>query len=224
MTNSEIVSRIATGINALNKDSRISKRYILHVARKKAESYISSKLNDRSLYRENNVFVSIPCFELQKEDVIKCNIVEFRRCKSLMKSKHKLPKLIYSKYGSSLKEVTSIDSLKEFSPTTPSQYKKNQNRVEKSDNIEYYVKDDYLYLVDSEIEGVDLYLITMETDKINTLSACNSEDCECKSLWEYEFTIPNKLEEQVVLDSIKEISLKLGIPTDETGNLNSNEK
>ena len=219
MTNAEIVSRVINGLNSVNKDARISKRYILHTARKKSEFLIAQKLNDRSLFREDNIYSLMECFALEPIEVVKCDIIEFRRCKSIMKSVKKLPKLIYSRFGSSLKEVTALDDETEFKPTTPSQYRKDKLRGF-SDYKYYYIKDDYLYLLDCEVPRVNLYLITLETDKV---TECGEKD-SCKSLWDFEFTVPDKLSEAVISETIKEVSMRLGIPQDENPNLNSNEK
>lgn len=222
MTSAEFVSRIINDLNSLDKDSRISKRYILHVGRQKAEFYISQKLNDRSIYRELNLYQTVNCFELNNIEVVKCDVIEFRRARSIMKSKNKLPKLIYSKYGDSLKEVSTLDGEVEFKATTPSQYRRDNSRKEKSDSIKYYVKDGYLYLLDTDIQIVDLYVLTTETEKISLISNC-SEEC-CKSLWDYEFIVPDKLKEVIIMETLKEVSSKKQIPADENPNLNSNEK
>lgn len=223
MTNAEFVSRVRNGLNSLSKDDRISRRYILHIGRQKSTFYISQKLNDRSLYREDNLYKVVNCLELERIDVTKCDIIEFRRCKSIMKSKNKLPKLIYSRYGNTLKEVTTIDDEKEFKATTPAQYRRDQNRVSATDYINFYVKDGYLYLLDTEIERVNLYLITVETETCDQVSACdNTEDC--KSLWDYEFIIPDKLEEVILAETVKEVAMKKQTPIDENPNENNNEK
>jgi hypothetical protein len=222
MTNSEFVSRVKNGLNSVTKDDRISSRHILHVGKQKSSFYISQKLNDRSLYREDNLYTIIDCFEMESIDVVKCDIIEFRRCKSIMRSKCKIPKLVYSRYGNSLKEVTTIDEEVEFKSTTPSQYRRDKNRVESSDYIYYYVKDGYLYLIETEIEVVNLYLLTLDLDKLDDGCACSDDNC--KSLWDFEFIVPDKLEEVVVGETIKEIAMRKQMVRDENPNTNNNEK
>ena len=139
-----------------------------------------------------------------------------------MKSKKKLPELIYNRYGNTLKEVTTIDDEKEFKSTTPSQYRRDKNRVSSTDYVDYYVKDGYLYLIDSEIEVVNLYLITTDLQAVEEASSCSSPGC--KSLWDYDFVVADKLEELVIGETVKEISMKKQVPADENPNLNSNEK
>lgn len=224
MTNAEIVSRIRNGLNSISKDDRISRRYILHVAKQKATFLISQKLGDRSLYREDNLYKTLDCFEMEPIDVVRCEILEFRRCKSIMRSKCKLPKLIYSKYGNSLKEVITVDGEKEFKPITPSQYRRDKNRAENSDYIYYYIKDGYLYLLDTEIKLISLYLISMELDSLSKDCGCNHSGDECMSLWDYDFNVPDKLLEAIVGEAIKEVAMVKQIPRDENPNSNNNEK
>ena len=222
VTNSEFTSRVINGLNSLSKDDRISRRYILHVGKQKSTFYISQKLNDRSLFREDNIYTTLDCFELEKIEAVKCDIIEFRKCKSVMKSKNKLPKLIYSRYGNTLKEVTTIDEEKEFKSTTPSQYRRDKNRVSGTDYINYYVKDGYLYLLDTEIQLVNLYLLTVELDELDNASSCSTPGC--KTLWDYEFIVPDKLEELIISETVKEVSMKKQVALDENPNLNNNEK
>lgn len=222
MTNGELVSKVKNGLNSLSKDDRIPSRYVLSVARSVSEFFISQKLSDRSLYREDNLFSTVDCFGLEKIEVTRCDIIEFRNANSIMKSKKKLPKLIYSKYGNSLKEVTTVDGIKDFKYTTPRQWRRDKDMELKQYEISFYVKDDYLYLLDTEIESVNLYLLTLETDKLENISGCNKDSC--KSLWEYEFIYPSKLTKNIIDETIREVSNKKNIPQDTNPNLDSNQK
>lgn len=219
MTNAEFVSRVVNGLNSVNKDSRLSKRYVLFTGRQKAEFLISQKLRDRSLYREDNLYKEISCFEMKQIDPVKCDIIEFRRCKNLMRSVNKLPKLIYSRYGNSLKEVLSLDDETEFKYTTPAQYRRDRER-ESSDYNYYYVKNQHLYLIDSKVKRLNLYILTTNLEDVKD---CDCEE-DCKSLWDFDFVVPDSLSENVISETIREVSMKLQIPTDENPNLNSNEK
>lgn len=212
-TYGDIVSRISNSLNSVSKDNRIPKRYILKVVKDIATFLIAQKLGDRSLYKESNTYTTISCFELEPIEVVKCDIIEFRRCKSIMKSKHKLPRLIDSKYGISLKEVTALDDETEFKFTTPSQYRRDKNRGE-SDYKYYYVKDDHLYLLDVTVPRVNLYVLTLDEENVVSCDKCN----DCKSLWEYELNIPDKLLEAVTQETLKTISIRKQIPRDENAN------
>ena len=226
MTNAGFVSRIVNDIKALNKDEHISRRYILNIGRSKATYLMSQKLSEISLFREDNLLSVVRCFELKKDDIVKCNIVEFKRCTNLMKSKKKLPKLLYSRFGNSIVSVLTLDGLIKYHPVTLNQYAIDRQRnfskfVTKN---YYYVQDGYLYLIDSEVEAVDVVLITLEKEKVEDISSCKSSD-SCKSVWEHEFVCSDKLIEVVIQETLKEIlSSNKQIMEDENPNLTEIQK
>ena len=222
MNNKKLVSRISIGLNANNKDSRISKRYILEVATGKAVFLMAQKYRDRSLFRESNILTTIPCFELEKIDKYKCDIVEFKTCHTVMKSKLTLPELVYSRYGSSLKEVTNIDFSVDFRPTTTAKYRRDKRREGFGVEDFFYIKDNYLYLPDSEVKTVSLALYTPNTYEAIKVSACN--DNKCLNPWDFEFACSSKLLELVIQETIKELSFKLQVPVDENPNMDVNLK
>lgn len=221
MKNSEIVSRVLNTLKALTKDNRLSRRYILHVLQQKATFFLSQKLNDKSLYKESNLYDTVECFELEKADLYRCDIVEFRSCNNLMKSKKKIPKLLYSRYGSTLKEVTSIDGEFLFYPITLAQYRLNKKRDKQKSEISYfYIKDEYLYLPDSEVERVSLYLLTQDTYDAEQCSECS--DNKCKSAWDFDFKISDKISEVVIQETINELLTNRKIQADQNPNLVDN--
>lgn len=228
MTNLEFVSTIINNLKHLTKDEHISRRFILEVGKTEATNLISQKLLEKTIFREDNLFKTIRCLEMIPQDVVRCGIYEFQRCKSVMRSKKKLPKLLYSRYGNSIIEVTSVDSNILFLPITLTDYKlldKRFRRKNAKKNSYYYVQDGYLYLPDSEIEYVDVTLITLEDKCVSDLSTCGAaEESTCKSLWNCEFTCPDKLMSTVIAQTIQKVAMGRQIPTDELPNLDSNQK
>ena len=218
MNNNEFVSRVLNGLKSLSKDSMISRRFILKVGQEKAKFFISQKLGNSELYRENNLLSTLNCFELKKVSIIDCPIIEFRTCKQLMKSKNKLPELIYSKYGSSVKEVTSIDGEFLIKPMTPAQYRLNKQRKDNSRDLYFYIKDNYLYIPDTEVEVVNVSLVTLDLFELDELSSCGEGNC--KSAWDYEFICSDKLMEVVISETIKEVALSKQVQEDQNPNLN----
>jgi hypothetical protein len=206
MTYSEAVSKITNSLKLLNKDERISRRYVLHVLKDISSNLISQKLLDRTLGREMNLYTKIECFEFKKEDVKKCSIIEFRKCRTLMKSKKKLPKLIYSRFGSSVKEVTSLDGIFDFTIITPEQYRRNLRRMYSvNSDVYFYVdSDNYAYIPDKEIFTVDLTVLTVDNDEAEECSSC--KEVGCKSGWDYEFIVPDKLEQAVFKEALQTIA------------------
>lgn len=220
MTKGEFVSRVVNGLNALNKDSRVSRRYILHVGTNIVKDFVAKKLTEGLLLKDLDIITNISCLEMVCEDTISCDIIEFKRCESLMKSKCKLPELFGSSFGASIISVTSIDDLTEFKPTTLKQYRRNLDRVNYYDDEfkEFYVKDNYLYLPNSNALRVNVELITLYPELIR---ACGEEQNDCIDVYESKFIVPSKIVDNVVKATIQEIAFKKQIPIDENPNLDS---
>ena len=226
MLNREFVSNIINNLKLLNKDDHVSRRYILNTGRAEATTLIAQKLTDKSIFREDNIYSTIECLEMELIDVVKCGIYEFKKCDSLVKSKDKLPKLLYSRYGNSILEVTSVDGSVIFIPTTLSEYKlfKKRIRSPRTKNIKfYYVQDGYLYLPDCEYENVNVTLITLNVKKVKDLSSCKECD-KCDSQWEQEFICPDKLLTTVINETFKKATMLRQVVQDELPNLDANQK
>lgn len=220
MLNSEIASRISSTLKTNSKDGKLSRRLILSVATSKAKFLISQKLNDKSLHREQNLYQTIPCVEMVDDNIIKCPIIEFRSCRNLKRSKKRLPELIHSRYGHSLKEVLSLDENTSFINIAPAQYRLNKSRSLQVKSKYFYVKDGYLYLPDCDIQSVNLIVLTQDLYELNEM--CECKDGGCKSAWDYEFICPDKLLEIVIQETIKELSITKQIQEDINPNLNPN--
>lgn len=204
MTNADFVSRVINGIRGLTKDDHISQRYVLSIGRTKATTYIAQKLEDRTIYREDNIQSHIPCLELKRESIVDCPIVEFRRCKILMKSKIRLPELIYSKYGASVFLVTTLDGLTKFDFITPASYSNLFKREFGLKGNKYTIQDGYLYILNKKIDAVNVSIVTLFDKEAAEACGCKKVDT-CKSVWDYDFICPDKLLEPVIADTTNEV-------------------
>lgn len=198
MTNNEVVSKVLNSMKFLNKDEHISRRYVLRLLRDSSKNLIAQKLLDRTILEEQNLYTEIPCLEFERVDTISCPIIEFRKCSILMKSKKPLPELVFSRLGSSIKEVVSLDGLTDIYLTSPEQYRRDRKRrYSKSDDVYLYVDtDNHAYIVDKEIYSVNMTVLTLKTDEVAEVSSCSKKE-SCKSGWEYEFIVPDKLQDTV---------------------------
>jgi hypothetical protein len=215
----EIVSQIINVLKLNNRDDRVSRRFILSLLEDSATTYISQKFGERSILAETNLYSYIPCFEFNQINSKTCDTIEFRLCNILMKSKKPLPKLIFSRLGSSIREIVSLDGNFTFTFVDEVQYRRNKKRQYKLKN-EVYVYlgvDNHLYIPDQEIFTVDLTVLTTEVDKISECSSCTEED-NCRSKWEYEFIVPQKLIKPVVDDVLQKMGLNRQIKADESPN------
>lgn len=206
MKNSEVISRVVNSIKALNKDEHISKRYVLSVLRSKARLLMLNNMHTQELLRNSDLFRTLTCFGLKREDVFRCPIVEFKTCKTLMKSKKRLPEMLGGKFGAFVVSVDSLDGEKQFLPTTLRMYKLNKDRVYAKyvDGYFYYIQDGYLYIPDVEVEAVNITIIGINEDEMEGLSECDTYG-DCGSVYDAEFICPDKLIDLVVTEATSEI-------------------
>lgn len=228
ITNSEFVSRVVNGMKALTKDAHVSARYIAHIGKVKAKLYMSQKLDEMTLFKEDSIISSVNCFKLEKIKTKDCGIVEFALCDNIMKSCNKLPEGLFGKTGSSIISVMSIDGSKVYRYITPRKFVDIRKRkYRRKDSWFYYIKDEYLYLPDSNNELVDLTMIVVDKDAIETVSSCsdNYQKPSCKSKLDSEFVCPDRFLDLVVSATIQEVGTfyRTSI-ADENPNLDENQK
>lgn len=203
-TKKEIVSKFTNLYKINNKDERVSHRFILNLLEDTATTLIAQKWLDRTILSELNLYTDISCLQFKKIDYIDCPNVEFKTCKVLMKSINPLPKLVFSRLGASIKNIEALDGGFQFTFLDKGQYTRNKKRQVKLKN-EVYVYlgvDNYLYIVDEEIETLQLTILTVKTQDVNS---CDKDIC--KSNWDYNFICPDKLIDVV----FKEVAQYMGI-------------
>lgn len=225
-TNATFVSRVINNLKALTKDGHISRRFVLDIGQTKARFLMSQKLDELTLFREDGLISFIDCFELENVPTIKCDIIEFRNCKSVMKSVKKIPEGIFGKNGSGIFSVTSIDGSIVFDYTNVRRFRDLQNIRYKLHQSNYYViKDGYLYLPESEVEVVNIEMIALKKSEVEDVSTCCETKSSCKSLWDYEFVCPDRFLDIVVRDTLQEVAtIQRSSVEDSNPNLDINQK
>ena len=220
ITNRELVSRVENQLRTLTKDTNTSRRFILFTAQNIAATFIARKAESFKLYKQDDLYTTIECFELEKINSVSCDIVEFKTCTNLMKSKEKLPKMVYTKQGNSIKEVTAIDGSDIFGKATLSQYRRDQIRGGTS-KLSYYVSDGYLYIPNTEIEVVRVVLLTTSPSEALSASSCADDCCD---VFDLNFISPEDILENVIEQTLQQILIRVQITPDENSNMNENEK
>jgi|GEM_PF-1487118 len=219
MTNLEAISTLTNTLKLNNRDDNLPRRYLLSLLRNSATTLISQKWLDRTILSESNLYTSIPCFQFEKIDTKICKNIEFRYCKTLMKSKCPLPKLIFSRLGASVKEIVSLDGNYRFVFLDKGQYQRNKNRKYSiKDEVYIYLdSDNHLYIPDHEIYTVDLTILTIKPEDIKECSSCENDD-KCISRWDTLFICPDKLLESVFDIVLQRLGINRQIKEDQNPN------
>ena len=196
-SNNSIVSKVINSYRLLTKDGHISRRYVLKLLRDVSKNLLSKKLMDRTLALESNLYTKLECLEFEKVDMVKCPIIEFRMCRTLMKSKCKLPDPIFSRLGASITEIVSLDGMYELKLISAEQYRRNQKRKYSIDGevYIYLAEDGHLYIPDEEIYSLNVTFMTLFPEEADECSECKKDNC--KSGWDYPFIGSDKLDDVV---------------------------
>lgn len=212
VSNKEFVSRVTNGGKFLSKDTHISGRYILSIGRVKSKFFLSQKLDELSLTREEGIKTSIECFPMKRIKSRDCGIVAFKLCESIMKSCNKLPEGIYGKVGSGIISVSSIDGRARYDFTTPTQWARDAEREDEykiGPNRKFYIKDGYILTPGSKNELLDIVMITTDKFAAAKLSGCgtsSSTDSDTCGAWDSDFVCPDRFLDLVIKDTISEVA------------------
>ena len=168
MTYREVVSRIQNHLNTLDKDMFIPRRFILSVVKSKGEFLMAQRFNEKSVFRETNLYDWIRCVELEVVDTVKCGRIELEKCSSAVVSKKKLPKMIWSRYGSSVLMVTNAVDEKEYDLITPSQYiklRKTRNFEKFAGKFAIIYPDGKIAIPDSSVRLINVLMYSLDEKK-----------------------------------------------------------
>jgi hypothetical protein len=224
ITNGEFVSRILQNLRAITKDGHISKRFILNIGRVKASFLMAQKLDELTLFKEDGIITSVPCFRLESVEVKTCEIFDFRLCSNVMKSVNKIPPGIFGKNGSGIISVMNVDETEPYHYITPQAFTELRKRKYTRDTTRYYtIKDGHIFLPNSRNELLELRMVTTDKKLAEEVSDC-VEDC-CKPIMDYEFICPDRFIDLVVKDTLQEVGTfyRTSIP-DENPNMDENQK
>jgi hypothetical protein len=224
MTYNEAVSMIQEAFNAVSKDTYIPRRFILSVLKSKADILMAQRFNDKSLFRETNLYKWVRCISLEEVDTVRCGKVELQKCSTAMVSVKCLPKLIWSRYGASILMVTNITDDKEYTLTTPDEYieKRKRRGFEKfMGRYAIVYPDGKIAIPDSTVKKINVLLYTLD-ENADDCSECSDEKDSCKNYWDSEFNVPDKLRDIAIAQAAQFISPRLNIRKDENPNNDSN--
>ncbi len=224
MNNAEFVSRVSNQLRLITKDDYINDRLVLSAGQSISKKFITQKIQRRSVDRDMSLYVEVKCIEFEPEDVFKCKYVEFKSCNKLSKSKKKISdlELVYTRYGSSIKELYSIDRESTvFLESTLYQLRNDSNRESsKESSNKFYILDGYVYVARS-IQTLSALVLALDQYELDAVSGCSDN---CESAWDKEFICPDSMLEDVVNYTTQNIAQTKQIPEDEKPDLNNNSK
>ena len=179
----QLISKVRASQKWVFDDDLISDRLIYSIAIPKASLLIKQEVNKRRLLNSDNVFTPYECLDLILVDLHDCGVDANGKAR---RSRLKLPQLHEGIYNYTIQGCYNIDNSEEIYLTTIREYINLSKLRYKPSKLYYLVKDGYLYVLNPDIENVNVYLYTNEL----------IED-GCKSAYDCEFKLPTYLEDSL---------------------------
>jgi len=220
----EVISEVRTDLRANSVDEWLPSKYIHSKLQSTASLFIKREADDRRLQRYQDLWVEIDCLEMEEIPLIQCCDLDIPNCKTVMRSKKKLPDTYSTRYGYAL-TISSVDYDRDYIPTTPREYKYIQLREYQDKTKRYYwIENGHLIIPGSMVQNVRVRGMFVNKAEALRFNVCG-DDGGCINFLDQEFIAPEHL-----LKNIKDATVAaiLGsnkqLQTDELPNLNSNEK
>lgn len=234
MTVRSFLSDISNSLKSLNLDQFIPPKWLYLKSQSVIANFLAKDNNsNKQLFKQNSGWASLECVEMKEVDVTTCNI-SLNLCQKLMRSKHPLPNFYETKYGSLIRQVTSLDYSTSYDNVfSPRLWEATQKREFKSKKY-FFIIDNFIYIPipkgDSVSSPTQITLQgyfrnlkdVVEFNNIKECDSCSDPKPICKSILEYEMVIPTYLEDDVKKEVVLQVLNTYGrINKDEYSNLNS---
>ena len=129
---------------------------------------------------------------------------------------------MFTRYGSSIKELYTIDRSKNFTESTLYQLRNDSNRAgsEGMQDNKFYLLDGYIYVPDC-VEALSGLVLSLDHFELDESCGCTEN---CDSVWDHDFVAPDSMLEDIIGYAIQNISMTKNIAPDEKPDLSNNIK
>ena len=157
----EVISKIRSRNKWLSEDSEISDRTLYSIAQDKAAVLIKQEFNKGRLLVSDNVFQVLECKDLKLVSAVECDLPA-SICSKVRRTNLQLSGLGDSELGYSIQGVFNIINSEEIFPTTIREFIQLNSLRIKPVKTYYIVKNGYVYVLDQDIECINIYAYSVE--------------------------------------------------------------
>ena len=186
VTNADLISRLKNANKFLADDDVISDRYLYSLLKQKASVLIKREGNLRKLLTSDNVYQNYECVDLILTNGTECDL----NC-PVRRTRERLPKIEEGLYSYFIQGVFNTSNSVEIHPSSIRDYINHSQLRIKSPKKFYTIKDGYLYVLDPDVESINIYAYF--TESIEDL-----DGKQCISMYDKEFKIPAYLMDSLI--------------------------
>lgn len=186
LTNGDLISRIKNANKFLADDDVISDRFIYNTLKSKASVLIKREINLKKLLFSDNLYQAYECICLIPAKGAECDL----NC-DIRRTKRKLPTIEEGLYSYFIQGVFNTSNSEELFPTTIRDFINHQRLRVKTPKKYYTIRNGYLYVLDPDIESVNMYAYFTESIE-------DEDGTQCISMYDKEFKIAPYLVDNLV--------------------------
>ena len=185
-TNSELIAKVKSANKFVSDDDMISDRYIYGLLKTKAATLLRREINLRRLLTSDNVYQAYECVHLIEAKGAECDL----NC-PIRRTKHKLPNIDEGLYSYFIQGVFNTSNSEELFPTTIRDFINHTRLRFKTPKKYYTIRNGYLYVLDPDVECVNMYAYF--TESIEDL-----DGTQCMSMYDKQFKFPAYLTDTLI--------------------------
>lgn len=208
MTIRSFISVVRNSLDSISLDNYISGEMIFNVGISYATLFTKREADSAKVFKNTSSFKFIDCIRMKEVSAIECTDFKLP-CNTIMRSVEKIPTPFLSNYGS-LIQVYNLTGEKDYSETNPISYKSlSKQRYQSKQKGYFFIKNDYLWIPDSEVEAVSAMILSPDIKKL-------TKGC---TLLDETFPVLDYLESIVIESTVKQLLTSKNIQRDENANL-----
>lgn len=215
----ELTNRLRNQMKSTRQDAFLTDRYLYSMAMKHAKLFLRRDDGLSKILRLRTAFQALNFVELIDVDPAEVNCHCIHTGCRIKRTKHRLPKIFDGYYGPLIRTVSSLDHSEICTSTSMAIWEQmNKQKTFKYNKHKYYWHlDGYLYLPNVEWEAIRVEALF--EDDISSFN-CDPED-DCLYRQDATVGIPEYMFSDIEALVIRDLSLQLQIPSDQSHDLNN---
>ncbi len=209
----EAISRVRNTLKAVKEDAFLTDRNIYFLLTKYGQTLLKREDNQFRLMKISSIFQVLPYLELIDVDKVEAGCVGIYSGCYFKRSKDKLPTILNGTFGPIMRTVSSIDGTIELFRTDPGTYVSMTKTTTWKYNrsLYFWYLNGYMYF-----PNIDWEAIRMEAIFEGQVDTCTTDDCLVKQ--DQPLPFPEYLFSEIEQFAVKELTIAMQVPPDDTDN------
>ena len=213
----EVVSRVRNQMKAVRQDAFLTDRFIYSVIGKHAKWLMKREDSKSNIMKFNSIMQTLDKVELIEIDRIEAGCINLSTNVKVMRTRNPIPLFMQGYWGPLIRQITSVDAQIDFQPITPTQY----TILSQSKNFRFNKTNYYWYLNDNlYFPDISWQYVRIEGVFEDDIAAYKCSDCKnnfnCLARQDQNFNVPDYLFGEIETNVLKDLSVMVQFPTDDT--------